>query len=100
VELYTYSNATAVRAALLHAGFWVAAGAGTGPKADTTIAFTTANAAARHPGRPPLLDATWLTRWRRSTARVPVDLDPQAGEAFATRIEAHPQFAAAKPRSA
>jgi queuine tRNA-ribosyltransferase len=100
VELYTYSNATAVRAALLHAGFWVAAGAGTGPKTDTTIAFTTANAAARHPGRPPLLDATWLTRWRRSTARVPVDLDPQAGEAFATRIEAHPQFAAAKPRSA
>ena len=39
-ELYTYSSATAVRVALLTAGFFVAEGAGTGPKADTTLAFT------------------------------------------------------------
>src|SRR5688572_21956195 len=40
VELYTYSAATAVRAALLSAGFFVGEGVGTGPKADTTIAFS------------------------------------------------------------
>ena len=41
-ELYTYSAATAVRVALLTAGFYVAEGTGTGPKASTTAAFTRA----------------------------------------------------------
>ena len=39
-ELYTYSASTAVRGALLAAGFFVAQGIGTGPKSETTIAFT------------------------------------------------------------
>jgi queuine tRNA-ribosyltransferase len=91
-ELYTYSNATAVRAALLHAGFWVAAGVGTGPKADTTIAFTNTHAHAVHPMRPPLLDASWLARWRRSSVQFPDGLDADAQSAFAARIERHPQF--------
>ncbi|MGZ8453455.1 MAG: MnmC family methyltransferase [Candidatus Binatia bacterium] len=41
-ELYTYSAATAVRVALLNAGYWVAQGVGTGPKSETTIAFNRA----------------------------------------------------------
>ena len=45
-ELYTYSASTAVRVALLTAGFFVAEGVGTGPKANTTIAFTRAGGAA------------------------------------------------------
>src|SRR6185436_19030733 len=36
-ELFTYSASTAVRAALLNAGFFVAEGVGTGPKEATTI---------------------------------------------------------------
>ncbi len=91
-ELYTYSNATAVRAALLHAGFWVASGVGTGPKADTTIAFTNTHGHAAHSARPPLLDATWLARWRRSSAQFPDGLDAEAQSAFAAQIEGHPQF--------
>jgi len=92
-ELYTYSNATAVRAALLSAGFWVAAGVGTGPKADTTLAFTSLDAAQRHPDSPVLLDSTWLGRWRRSTARYPVGMAETEHADFAARIEGHPQFA-------
>ncbi len=92
-ELYTYSNATAVRAALLSAGFRVASGIGTGPKADTTLAFTTAAGAVDHPGHPRLLDATWLARWRRSTARCPEEYSEEQRQAFIARIEAHPQFA-------
>ncbi len=93
-DLYTYSNATSVRAALLHAGFWVAAGVGTGPKADTTVAFTGFDAAQRHPSPPALLDHPWLARWRRSTAQTPAGLSDAGRSSFIARIEGHPQFAA------
>ncbi|MEO0055944.1 MAG: hypothetical protein RLZZ50_1891 [Verrucomicrobiota bacterium] len=88
-ELYTYSAATAVRVALLRAGWWVAEGAGTGPKASTTIAFA---------GKPAgegvkLLGAEWLARWRRSGAKFPADLPAADRAAFERGIEAHPQFA-------
>lgn len=86
--LYTYSAATAVRVALLRAGWWVAEGAGTGPKASTTIAF------AEKPAEEgvKLLGAEWLARWRRSGAKFPADL-PEAERAAVERsIEAHPQF--------
>src|SRR5262249_53257838 len=62
-ELYTYSVSTAVRVALLTAGFFVAEGIGTGPKAATTLAFTRATGAGDHPLSPPLLGQSWLTRW-------------------------------------
>jgi queuine tRNA-ribosyltransferase len=39
-ELYTYSASTAVRVALLTAGFFVAEGVGMGPKSSTTLAFS------------------------------------------------------------
>jgi queuine tRNA-ribosyltransferase len=91
-ELYTYSASTAVRAALLAAGFFVATGAGSGPKSDTTIAFTTAQGVLDHPASPRLLGADWLTRWRRSGAKLPADLSDEARADFETLIEGHPQF--------
>jgi queuine tRNA-ribosyltransferase len=92
-ELYTYSAATAARVALLSAGFFVGEGVGTGPKSETTIAFTRAEAARAHPGAPRLLGGDWLARWRRSSSQIPAALAPDARADFAARIEQHPQFA-------
>ena len=91
-ELYTYSAATAVRVALLTAGFFVAEGVGTGPKATTTVAYTRRPGAAAPAGRPHLLGAEWLARWRRSDTKFPPGLAEGDKPAFAQRLEAHPQF--------
>ena len=91
-ELYTYSASTAVRVALLSAGFYVAQGIGTGPKSETTIAFTRATGAANHPLTPPLLGQEWLKRWRQSSAKLPDALSAAEKTALAARIEKHPQF--------
>jgi len=91
-ELYTYSAATAVRVALLTSGFTVAAGVGTGPKADTTIAFTQAAGAAAHPAHARILGQEWLTRWKRSGSKFPPGLPEDERPAFAQRFEALPQF--------
>ena len=92
-ELYTYSASTAVRAALLMAGFFVAQGAGTGPKSATTIAFTRAPAAGAHPASPSLLGQEWLSRWRRSGAKFPPELADEDKPHFESLIESHRQFA-------
>ena len=76
-ELITYSNSTAVRERLLAAGWYVAPGASTGPKADTTRAFSFELIEAE------LLGDDWLERWRRSSARAPE---------LAPLVESHPQF--------
>ena len=73
-ELYTYSASTAVRVALLIAGFFVAEGVGTGPKSDTTIAFTRLKGAGDHPLSPQLLGQEWLARWRRSDSKFPTSI--------------------------
>lgn len=91
-ELYTYSAATMVRASLLTAGFFVAAGAGTGPKLHTTIAFTRAEGARKHPLAPQLLGREWLARWRRSGAKYPPALLEEERPAFERLIENHRQF--------
>ena len=91
--LYTYSSATSVRVSLLTAGFFVAEGVGTGPKADTTLAFTRADAAAKHPAAPKPLGAEWLGRWRRSVSKFPAGLPEADRPAFERQIESHPQFA-------
>ena len=91
-ELYTYSASTAVRVALLTSGFFVGAGVGTGPKADTTLAFTTAQGAAGHPTFPRLLGEDWLARWRRSGSQFPVGLSDADKPTFANTIESHRQF--------
>ncbi len=103
VELFTYSASTAVRAALLHAGFSVAEGVGSGPKESTTIAFLAGErsggegrGSAREAGGVPLptpLGAAWLARWRRSGSRFPAGLSAEEQAAFAARIEGHQQFA-------
>jgi queuine tRNA-ribosyltransferase len=94
VELFTYSASTAVRAALLFAGFFVAEGVGTGPKATTTIAFTPRPDRAHPPLAAQMLGAPWLARWRRSHSKFPAALPAEEQPAFAQRIESHPQFAA------
>jgi queuine tRNA-ribosyltransferase len=91
-ELYTYSASTAVRVTLLSAGFFVAQGVGTGPKLETTIAFSQAESVTRHPLTPRLLDHKWLARWRRSDARFPAAISPDEQARFAALIETHRQF--------
>jgi len=91
VELFTYTCSTAVRSAMLAAGFYVAKGRGTGPKAETTIALSapSSDSARRHE----LLGAEWLARWSRSDAKAPFgsrDDDASACNAVAE----HPQFTA------
>ncbi|MFZ4394228.1 MAG: tRNA guanosine(34) transglycosylase Tgt [Kiritimatiellia bacterium] len=96
--LYTYSASTAIRAALLWAGFTVARGVPIGPKTDTTVACTqpdTLHVAGYPP--PPLLDRHWLDRWERSGAKFPAGVTPGAQEEFAARVRNHPQFSE-KPR--
>jgi queuine tRNA-ribosyltransferase len=92
VELYTYSASTAVRVALLTAGFFVADGIGTGPKSATTLAFTRATGAQEHPLSPRLLDQQWLARWRRSHVKFPATLPIAEHAHFEQLIENHPQF--------
>jgi queuine tRNA-ribosyltransferase len=87
-RLYTYSASTAVRSTMLVAGWFVGKGLGTGPKSETTAAYSPT---ARESGLARnLLDHTWLTRWERSDARQPIGA---AGGGYAERITAHPQFA-------
>ncbi len=90
VELFTYSASTAVRVALLNAGFHVAIGAGTGVKKETIVALTPGYAT---PCRYDLLGKPWLDRWRRSSAKFPEGMDEAERAALEARIEGHPQFA-------
>jgi len=89
VELFTYSYSTSVRAAMLAAGFFVAKGMGTGPKAETTIALSPRAAALPH-GRE-LLGRDWLARWGRSDAQTPFGAPP-GEERWREAVSAHPQF--------
>jgi queuine tRNA-ribosyltransferase len=85
-ELYTYSSSTAVRAGLLAAGWFVAAGRGTDQKLETTIAYS------ERPGDDKfskLLGASWLKRWERSDARLPLGIEDRN---ILERIGAHDQF--------
>ena len=91
-ELYTYAAGTAVRVALLLAGFYVAEGVGTGPKATTTVAFTRRDGRNTDANSPRLLGPEWLARWRRSGSKYPAGLAESEHAAFERRIEAHPQF--------
>ena len=93
-ELYTYSASTAVRVALLLAGFFVAEGVGTGPKATTTVAFSRIDDGSTAPEGTRLLGAEWLARWRHSGSKYPPGLDETQKGEVARSIESHPQFAA------
>jgi queuine tRNA-ribosyltransferase len=87
-QLFTYSSSTAVRAALLAAGFYVAKGCGIADRAETTIAFATETMDS---GRE-LLGCDWLIKWNRSDAKIPSWVPPDGQSAFEAAIRAHPQF--------
>jgi queuine tRNA-ribosyltransferase len=80
--LYTYSTATATRAALLLAGFFVGVGDPSGPKEQTTAAATDPALLTRP------LDRRWLARLERSSAPFPPDAPVDALD----RVRSHPQF--------
>ncbi|HMI75018.1 MAG TPA: MnmC family methyltransferase, partial [Steroidobacteraceae bacterium] len=88
-ELFTYTYSTSVRAAMLAAGFYVAKGRGTGPKAETTIGLSPQAAAAAHDHE--LLGQEWLAKWRRSDAQAPFG-SPADDMSWHEAVLLHPQF--------
>jgi queuine tRNA-ribosyltransferase len=88
-ELFTYTYSTAVRAAMLAAGFYVAKGRATGPKQETTIGLSRAAASANHTHE--LLGADWLARWHRSGAQAPLGV-VTGDESWRDAVVSHPQF--------
>jgi len=84
--LYTYSQATPIRSALLAAGFFVGEGVGIGLKETTTQAATQLKN-LRLP-----LDQRWLTRFKSSHTPYPLDCSPAEEEEVRLRILKHPQF--------
>jgi queuine tRNA-ribosyltransferase len=88
-ELFTYTYSTAVRAAMLAAGFYVAKGCATGPKAETTIGLSPLAARGNHCRE--LLGEAWLLRWSRSGAQTPFGVSAN-DESWRAAVTEHPQF--------
>ncbi len=88
-EIFTYTYSTSVRAAMLAAGFYVAKGRGTGPKAETTIGLSQRAAAGPHERE--LLGAEWLAKWRRSDAQAPFGSLAEDAS-WHDAVSGHPQF--------
>ncbi|MCX6966526.1 MAG: tRNA guanosine(34) transglycosylase Tgt [Verrucomicrobia bacterium] len=90
-ELFTYTCSTAIRAALLVAGFHIARGRSTGLKQETTIALTpgACGTACRHE----LLGLDWLEKWKRSGAQFPAGLNAEERPGFERAMLNHAQFA-------
>ncbi|MCE9598159.1 MAG: tRNA guanosine(34) transglycosylase Tgt [Spirochaetia bacterium] len=99
-ELYSYTASTRVRAAMLGAGFFVASGASSGKKSETTMAFTQAaiTRMRNEIEQPKLLADDWLQRWERSDARIPFTLVAADTEILTQAIRNHPQFAKSSTR--
>jgi queuine tRNA-ribosyltransferase len=95
VELFTYTCSTAIRAALLIAGFHVAKGRRTGEKLETTVAITPQACAAT---TQELLSGAWLERWKRSGAKFPAEISVDQYPVFERMILEHPQFVPPIPR--
>ena len=90
-ELFTYTYSTRVRAAMLAAGFYVAKGRATGPKAETTIGLSPRAAAlAKHRE---FLGAQWLAKWERSEAQAPFGSSAE-DSSWRSAVVSHPQFRA------
>jgi queuine tRNA-ribosyltransferase len=88
-ELFTYTYSTAIRAAMLAAGFYIAKGCATGPKAETTIGLSPLAARGNHCRE--LLGAAWLLRWSRSGAQAPFGVSAN-DESWRAAVTEHPQF--------
>jgi len=88
-KLFTYSGSTMVRGALIAAGFYTGSGAGTGPKSETTAAFTSLD--VKNPAIK-LLGKDWLLRFSRSSSKFGVENSDIAKEEIEKLIVNHPQF--------
>ncbi|NJM09541.1 MAG: methyltransferase [Bdellovibrionaceae bacterium] len=84
--LYTYSQATPVRVAILAGGFFVGHGLASGPKEETTIASSVLKD-LEHP-----LGAAWFARWQRSHVKTPYEAKPEEAAALCAWVVEHPQF--------
>lgn len=85
--LYTYSQATPIRSALLAAGFYVGHGPSTGLKEETTQASTH----IAHLSSP--LGARWFKRWKNSQTPYPYDCENSQQSQLREQILNHFQFA-------
>ncbi len=88
-KLFTYSSSTMVRGSLLAAGFYTGSGKGTGPKNDTTAAFTSLeikNSDIK------LLGTEWLERFKRSSAKFDEYISKDEQDRIEKLILNHPQF--------
>ena len=82
-----------VRVALLAAGFYTGSGAGSGPKSETTAAFTSMavkNTNIR------LLGSDWLQRFHRSGSKFGPETSESEKAVIEKRILNHPQFGDSK----
>lgn len=91
VEIFTYTASTAIRAALLYSGFYVASGVATGPKAETTIACTP-ESLSLYPTKRSFLSNAWLDKWRRSDAAKPFGLEGVEEGIWRSKVGSHQQF--------
>jgi queuine tRNA-ribosyltransferase len=88
-ELFTYTSSTAIRSAMLAAGWCVARGVATGQRPETTIAVKhLEHLGAAHV----LLGRDWLERRARSSARFPADVPPDQHPSFEQALRGHAQF--------
>ncbi|PKL15986.1 MAG: hypothetical protein CVV49_18625 [Spirochaetae bacterium HGW-Spirochaetae-5] len=78
-----------VRGALLAAGFYTGSGRGTGPKTDTTAAFTSLE--IKNSGIK-LLGIDWLERFKRSSAKFDENVPKNEQDQIENLILNHPQF--------
>ncbi len=88
-KLFTYSSSTMVRAALLAAGFYTGSGKGTGPKSETTAAFTSLDIKNSDIK---LLGIDWLERFKRSSAKFSENTSEHEKEEIEKLIISHRQF--------
>lgn len=86
--LYTYSQATPVRVAILAGGFFLGHGHASGPKEETTIASSVLSDLEKPMG------AGWFGRWERSHLQIPFECAPENAEAMRLLVREHPQFRA------
>ncbi len=88
-RLFTYSASTAVRAALLAAGFYVCRGAATGPKDETTAAITSLEQGTMGME---LMGKEWLGRYSRSSSRYAAGSCEEEKRLIDELVFNHPQF--------
>lgn len=86
-SLYTYTASTAIRAGMLLAGWYVGRGTGTTTRRESTVAFSPSQVHSLR--KDALLDQSWLTKWKKSSAKRPFGEVPHD---FEHKILHHPQF--------